>query len=172
MHRPTFSTLLLLPMLAGPVVAQDTPKPQYTLREEEPLVGTRLRRDQVHGSKVAVNLPYDQLPPADKEALHAWWESIPPGDEPPFPAQGLAAVYDPLRKAHEVLSQPGKLFVVATVGADGTVIDARVYEAPSQKMARFAAQLLLLTKFKPAICSGQPCRMDFPLQMTFRVTSG
>ena len=150
--------------------AQDVARPQYSLKEENPQIGSRIRRDQVSGSLIALNLPYSQLPPQDKLALHAWWESIPPDDEPPFPAEGLSVLLDPLRKVHAAFLKAGDLFVVATVGKDGKVLEAKVIDQPSGEMGAFAARLLLLTKFKPAVCSGQPCSMQFPLRMKFTVS--
>ena len=161
------SSILSLVCYPGIGVAQEAPKPQYSLKEEEPRLGTNIRKNQLTGPRIALNLPYAQLAPEEKDSLRSWWEGIPDSDEPPFPAEGLRALYDPLRKAHNALSDPGNLFAVATVGPDGKVIEAKVFEAPSKTMATFAAKLLLLTTFKPALCSGQPCRMDFPLRMTF-----
>ena len=31
------------------------------------------------------------------------------------------------------------------------------------------ANVLLLIKFKPALCQGQPCAMGFPVKVTFKV---
>lgn len=150
--------------------AQEAPKPQYRLKEDESSTGTHIRRDRLTGSSIALNRPYARLSQADKEALHSWWENMPSGDEPPFPAQGLGALYAPLGKVHDAQLEPGTLFAVATVGTNGEVVEAKVFEAPNAKMAQAAARLLLLTEFKPAVCAGQPCRMDFPLRMTFTVT--
>lgn len=151
--------------------AQDAPKAQYSIKEDEARVGTRIRRDQLQGANVALNLPYAQLPEQDKESLRGWWENIAPGDEPPFPVRGLRDLFDPLRKAHNALQDAGSLFAVATIGSDGKVADVKVYEAPSKKMGDFAARVLLLTDFKPAVCSGAPCQMEFPLRMKFTVSS-
>jgi hypothetical protein len=163
------STLLLF--CSTFAVAQDVAKPQYSLKEENPQIGSLIRRDQVSGSLIALNLPYAKLPPQDKLVLHSWWESIPPNDEPPFPAGGMSVLLDPLRKVHAAILKPGDLFVVATVGKDGKVLEARVIEEPSREMGAFAARLMLLTSFKPAVCSGQPCSMQFPLRMKFTVSS-
>jgi hypothetical protein len=39
----------------------------------------------------------------------------------------------------------------------------------NRDMANFAGKVLLLTAFKPAVCRGRPCRMDFPLMYEFVV---
>jgi hypothetical protein len=94
------SRLHLLAALAGVgtvevTVAQIAPPPQYELKEADPAIGSHIKRQQVRGSSVALNLPYHQLPEADRRRLHSW------------------------------------------------------------------------TKFKPAVCAGQPCRMEFPLNTNF-----
>ena len=68
-----------------------------------------------------------------------------------------------------LLGDTGKLFAVATVSAKGKVTEVRVYEAPSQAMGKFVGQVLMVTAFKPARCSGKPCQMDFPLEMRFSI---
>jgi hypothetical protein len=59
--------------------------------------------------------------------------------------------------------------LIATVEANGEVSSVKAIGSPSPEMTKFASTILLLTKFKPAICSGHPCRMDFPLWYEFQV---
>jgi hypothetical protein len=49
------------------------------------------------------------------------------------------------------------------------VSGVKAWGSPSPEMTKFAASVLLLTRFKPAICGGQKCRMDFPLKYLFIV---
>jgi hypothetical protein len=37
------------------------------------------------------------------------------------------------------------------------------------EQTKSASTILLLTRFKPAICGGRPCRMEFPLLYEFKV---
>lgn len=166
---PLAALLSLLPLGTYAEDVNEPVEPQYSIKEDEPALGTRIRHEQMTGSNVALNLPYERLPEKDKAALHAQWEHIAPGDEPPFPLKGLIALWDPLRQAQQKLGEEGSLFAVATVGADGRVTDVNVYKSPGQKMTRVVSQLLMLTPFKPAVCGGQPCQMDFPLRMNFSV---
>jgi len=166
---PLAALFSLLPLGAHAEDASSPDKPQYSIKEDEPALGTRIRHEQFTGSHVALNLPYERLPEEDKAALHAQWERIAPGDEPPFPTKGLIALFDPLRQAQQKLGEEGPLFAVATVGVDGRVTNVNVYKSPGQKMTRVVSQLLMLTPFKPAVCGGQPCQMDFPLRINFSV---
>lgn len=143
-------------------------RPENSIREEQPRTGSHIRQDVAHSS-IPINLPYAQLSPDDRSAFNANYESIAEGDEPPFPLKGLRALIDPIQKAQEKLFARGELFLVATIGPDGKARQVSSYRSPGPEMTNFAAQALMLTPFKPAICSGKPCTMDFPLRMTFRV---
>jgi hypothetical protein len=37
-------------------------------------------------------------------------------------------------------------------------------------MGQFAGTVFLMTRFKPAICKGRPCQMQFPLSLRFDIT--
>lgn len=157
----------LLPALLLEVRAQ--PYPEYGIKEDQPRTGSRIRQNAVGPTRIAVNLPYERLSPEDKAQLHDYYEHIADGDEPPFPRHGLRAVLDPIRQAQAKLLAEGNLFLIVTVGPDGKAKEVKAIGSPSPEMTRFAAQVLVLTPYKPALCSGQPCAMDFPLRMTFRV---
>ena len=81
----------------------------------------------------------------------------------------MKSILDVVRKGQEKLLVTGKLYLVATVEPSGKVSTVRAFGSPSPEMATFAGQVLLLTKFKPAVCGGRPCRMDFPLSYNFKV---
>lgn len=164
------SMLVALMCLVAPClcVAQD-PAPKYTIKEDDPRLGSTLRRDQFHGFSIAINLPYAKLPTSDRQSLHALYEQMPDGDEPPFPIYGLQAIYDPIRKAHDKLGDAGDLSVIATVDASGQVQRVEVFKSPSTQMSQFAASVLTMTKFKPALCAGKPCAMEFPVRLSLTV---
>ena len=35
------------------------------------------------------------------------------------------------------------------------------------ELVQYAGMTVMLTKFKPALCQGQPCKMQFPMVFTF-----
>jgi hypothetical protein len=81
----------------------------------------------------------------------------------------LGSIFDVVRKGQERLLVSGKFYFVATVEPDGKVSTVKAYGSPSPEMAKFVGEVLLLTKFKPAVCRGRPCRMDFPVACDFKV---
>jgi hypothetical protein len=149
-------------------VAQSDP-PQYGIKFDSPPTGSHIRRDAVRGKAVPLNRTYPQLTAEQRALVHSWYESIAPGDEPPFPAEGTKPIHDALRKAQAKLLVSGELMLIATVEPNGEVSSVKAIGSPSPEMTKVAGTVVLLTKFKPAVCSGQPCKMEFPLWYEFRV---
>jgi len=150
-------------------IAQDQPRPEFGLREQQPGAGSLVRRQVVGPTVIPLNLSYEQLSPQDRARFNGNYEAVPPGDEPPFPVGGLKVILDPIGKAQAKLSVTGNLFVIAKVDSSGVAHEVTAVGSPSPEMTQFASQVLLLTRFKPARCSGQPCAMEFPLRMQFQV---
>jgi hypothetical protein len=158
--------LALAPSLGA--IAQ-TGEAEYSIKQDRPPPGFLIRRDAVRGKALPFNRTYQQLTAEQRALVHSWYESIPAGDEPPFPAEGTKPIHDAVRKGQAKMLVKGELMLIATVEANGEVSSVQAIGSPSPEMTKFASTILLLTKFKPAICSGQPCKMDFPLWYDFQV---
>lgn len=159
---------LCLAAVSTRCIAQES-TPQHSIKEDNPPTGSRIRRDDVKSVALPINQTYQQLTPQERAYINSWYEYVAPGDEPPFPLNGMRSILDMVSKGQEKMLVTGKLYLVATVEPNGTVSTVKAYGAPSPEMAKFAGQVLLLTKFKPAVCGGRPCRMDFPLLYNFKV---
>jgi len=124
--------------------------------------GTILKKDIRWDSKIPLNKTYAELSAEQKAELHKMYENLPEGDEPPFPEQGMKPIFSAIRKAQRIRQARGELNMAVTVGPDGnaTKVEDRggVYDI---QMTEIAQQVLLLTKYKPAVCKGQPCTMQF-----------
>ena len=92
-----------------------------------------------------------------------------PLDEPPFPVAGLKPIHEAIAEIQRRLLAQGKLSMLAEVDAQGKVTGVSVYESPDPKLTQAAATVLMLTQFKPAVCRGEPCKMSFPLRVTFHL---
>lgn len=149
------------------LLAQNPVDTRHSMREDEPALGTRIKRTVVSGSNLPFDLRYDQLSPDQRQYFHSLYERVADGDEPPYPLNGLKDIYGPLSAAQRKLLVEGDLDITATVGSDGAVQRVSVHKAPSKAMGDFASKMLMATPFKPARCSGQPCRMDFPVSGSF-----
>ena len=162
---------LLLLALGGvatpPLWAQ--PSPQYNIKDRDPPTGSNIRRNITEGSRIPINRTYGEMSPEEKEAVHSYYEKIETGDEPPFPAEGLRPVHDAIAKAQQTLLVTGQLMLVASVGPDGKVTEVKAIGSPSREMVQAAGSIVALTRFKPALCKGTPCKMDFPFLFNFKV---
>ncbi|NRF72476.1 energy transducer TonB [Aquincola sp. S2] len=155
--------LLLLALSAQAVESQ------YSIKEEHPPLGSAIRRHAVFGSPIPINKRYEELTASEKALVNQVYENVQPGDEPPFPADGLKPIHEAMRKAQAKLLVEGDLILIVTVGPNGSPTAVKVIGSPSAEMTNFAATVLLLTRFKPAVCQGSPCQMQFPFAFNFRV---
>lgn len=125
-----------------------------------------LRRD-VATPNVPLDKRYDQMDESQHALLRARYAGMGATDEPPWPASGMAPLMMQLRQGADAYRVSGQLDMTVDVGPDGAARSISVYEgAGDPQFAKFAASLLMTTKYKPALCAGQPCAMAWPLQVT------
>jgi hypothetical protein len=124
--------------------------------------GTIIKKDIRWNSKVPLEATYGELNDEQRAELLSMYEKLEPGDEPPYPLEGMKPIFSAIKKAQRVLQARGELNMVVNVDAEGkaTTVEDRgnVYNA---QMTELTQQVLLLTKYKPAVCKGQPCAMQF-----------
>jgi len=160
--------LVALASLTAPVCFAQ-PNPQYGIKDPSPPLGSNIRRNITEGSHVPINKTYSELSPEEREAVHRYYEKIETGDEPPFPAEGLQPIHSAVAKAQQKLLVTGQLVLIASVGPNGNVTEVKAIGRPSPEMVQAAGSIVALSKFKPALCKGQPCNMDFPFVFDFKV---
>lgn len=156
----------LLALVAAALAALST----AALAQSEPQGGGLRAPGMAPGQsiqRVADSRPYGQLSVQERAQLHAQYERIDAGDEPPYPSAGMAAVMEPLNRAQAKVPVRGWLRLVADVDARGRVVDVKAFGTAPKAMAEFGAQVLAQVAFKPARCKGQPCRMQFPIEVDF-----
>ncbi|MEJ0085046.1 MAG: hypothetical protein WDO72_05165 [Pseudomonadota bacterium] len=143
--------------------------PTRNVQEATSETGTILKKDIRWTSKIPLNKTYGELTEAQKEELHKMYESLPPGDEPPFPINGIKPIFTAIKNAQRTLQARGALDLAVTVGPDGKAIKVDDFSnLRSTQMAELAQQVLLLTTYKPGVCSGQPCTMQFRFTQKLR----
>jgi hypothetical protein len=113
-------------------------------------------------SEVPLNRVYGKLTDEERAHLHAMYSSLAPGDEPPFPLKGLKSIFTTIRLAQRQHQAVGELDMFVTVGPDGVPRKVESHGTVSNaKMTEVARQALMSTKYKPAMCHGTPCEMEF-----------
>jgi TonB family protein len=115
----------------------------------------------------ALDRSYEQLSVQERVNFLAAYEMVKANDEPPFPIKGLGAFYYPMAKAQEKLNLSGELIMEISIDVYGDATKVQTLSSPSDVITKFATQLAMLIKFKPAKCDGKPCVMDFPLRILF-----
>jgi hypothetical protein len=147
--------------------------PVRLTNEATSTTGTIIRKDLTWSSNIPLNKTYEELSPEEKAEFHALYEAMPPGDEPPFPIHGLRPVFNNIKKGQQIVRARGRLNMIVTVGPDGKAIDVMdmggVGGVNALEMSRYAGSVLLMTKFKPAICGGKPCKSQFPFILDLKL---
>ena len=118
-------------------------------------------------SAVPFDKTYAQMS-ADQKALIAQdYESLSPGDEPPYPALGLSHMSTYLMRLAEMTSPTGPLVATVDVGPDGQARSVSVYKSPDATVTSMVTALLAKESYKPAKCGGAPCAMTYVMRVNF-----
>ncbi len=116
---------------------------------------------------VPFDKPYGQLTAVQKARLKAAYVEMGEADEPPFPVGGLQAIYEPITEGQQRLHASGTFRAAIEVDERGEPISMAIYRSPSKAVTKFVSGIVMLSKFKPALCSGTPCKMGFPVVIAF-----
>ncbi|STQ89083.1 energy transducer TonB [Iodobacter fluviatilis] len=140
------------------------------------LADNEISAESVTGSNIAkkqrwnglpLNKSYAELSEQEKLSIHALYQDIKAGDEPPYPLKGMRAIIDPVNKITKKILVTGNLELLLTVNANGEGENVEIISSPDPKFTQLVISILFITQFKPAICNGQPCAMQFPLSLSF-----
>src|SRR4051812_3459783 len=150
----------------------DPPAAEFSMRGASPPVGSHIKRDHARAAKIPLNLKYSEMSAEQQRAVKGQYEAMAEADEPPFPSDGLRRILDQVLKANSKLLVDGPMELVVDVDENGDAMAVSVLRSSSPEMTNFAARVLMLTKYKPAICGGQRCRMQYPLNINFALEYG
>ncbi len=134
---------------------------QYSLKEDMPATGTNVRKAIASGGGLPFHKTYAELTPDEKQNLSLLYPALEEGDEPPFPAHGLKHVYGALSALYGKLRTSGHLILYVNVDSEGKATSVSVVSSPSPELTKYAAAVVMLEKYKPAVCGGKPCSMAF-----------
>ena len=149
--------------------ADELPPARYDLKQQAASTGTHLTRKVVSGSAIPINRRYADLMPDEQRLVKSHYEPMLPFDEPPFPANGLQPIFEAVRGIQHNLLASGELTMFVEIDANGDAVSVSVLKSPDPKLTQALAGVLMLTKYKPAICAGAPCKMGYPFRMKFTV---
>ena len=159
--------LLFLALFAAGSAWAQAPAPRYSLKQQDPDTGTNIRRDAVSDSGIPVDKKYAELTAEQQGWLKSQYEDMAAEDEPPFPANGMAPIYKAVAVAQQRYPARGPLTLYVDVNSQGEATAVSVFESPDPQLAKAVATILMLEKYKPAVCKGAPCAMQFPFRVLF-----
>jgi hypothetical protein len=120
-------------------------------------------------------LPYDrsyeQLTPEQKALLRAEYDSVGPNDEPPYPKYGLADVADAVSRMSVRAPIEGEVVLTVRVDELGDAKSVSIYKTPDTRLSNLVALMVTRSKFKPGLCEGRPCAMDYVFKYYFKVSA-
>lgn len=157
----------LLPLLMHGVClaahAQDPPR--YTLKERQATTGSFIARDTVTWS-IPLDKRYDQLTPEQKAMVRSVYVDMKPQDEPPFPVEGLGKMLEVMQEGTRKVrgGVRGELYLIVHVSSAGDADSVEILRSPDERWGRFTAGVAMLTKYKPGICNGAPCAMEYAIR--------
>jgi hypothetical protein len=138
-----------------------------TYSTKETATGSYIPRPVTTGIDVPVDKNYVQLTPEEKRRVRSLYQSMPEGDEPPYPLHGLRPIFEAAERVQKALQVNGKLALAVTVNSKGEPINVEMIQSPDKQMTKIMAEVLLLQKYSPASCKGIPCQMQYPLRINF-----
>jgi hypothetical protein len=150
--------------MATAAVAAD----QYALREDAPVIGTNIVRAAVVWP-VPINRRYEELSSEQRHIVRDDYVTLASGDEPPYPAEGMAAVLREVAKIQSQEMASGLLHLAVRVDASGHPRGIAVLASPSQAIEQSVAIALLDAAYKPGKCDGKPCDSDFSFKYRFEL---
>jgi hypothetical protein len=162
---PTF--LFLVVLHCGIVEAADDNRPRYSLKQDRPDTGTYISKDVVSGSVIPLDKRYAELSPKEQSYVKSQYENLGPNDEPPFPVDGLRPIYKAIAAVQQKLLVTGEMTLAVEVNPQGQATSVSALRSADPEMTKLAATVLMLQRYKPALCNGDPCIMQFPFRIAF-----
>ena len=172
--RPVVAALSLLlalscfaqvPRLAPPDEQRprDREAMRYRLKDVAP-TGSNIVETRAYANRYPLDRPYSQFTPEEKARLREEYETMAEEDEPPFPEQGFRPIIHQIARMIPLLRVEGYVHINVTVDKDGKATKFDLVQYPNTETARSVAYFLGQAKYKPAVCSGQPCEMQLPFR--------
>ncbi|GAA5173982.1 hypothetical protein GCM10025771_02560 [Niveibacterium umoris] len=121
---------------------------------------------------VPLDRPYSKFSNAQKALFASEYDALDRADQPPFPIDGIAPLIPEIRSAAQdqlSLRSKVKIRMLADISESGTVTATSLLgpapEASEIPFVLAVSKALTKARFQPALCSGKPCAMAFPLYL-------
>ena len=148
-----------------PLNPESIERKTYSMKES--VLGSQLKRDTVKNVAVPIDKTFAQLTPQEKLVVKAPYGPMGADDEPPYPLYGLRKSFEASIKLADALRVRGELVLAVNVDSTGQPLSVEVIDSPDKEMTKRMAAVLMLDKYKPAVCSGAPCKKQYWFRMNF-----
>lgn len=164
--------MLLCALITGACVTHplhaQVAAPEYGVKLESAATGSSVRRYNLALSPVPINRSFGELSAEEQQTVRLWFDSLKTSEEPPYPVEGLRPIYAAISKAQQLILTWGKIKARAWIDVAGNVDRIEFFELPDPRLREVVTATLFPMKFKPALCAGRPCEMEFPIVVTFK----
>jgi hypothetical protein len=160
------TSALMLCFQLSATASDEVPTAQFAVRQESASLGSNVRQDIVKSEVLPLDKQYADLTVEQKKSLKSEYEKMSDADEPPYPTNGLLPVFKSPAQAHEKsgLKNSGKIVLYIPVDSQGNPKSVSASESPDPDLTKVTAIALMTQKYKPAVCNGTPCAMEFPFR--------
>jgi hypothetical protein len=161
-RRPWLWMLMTCAVLSPDITLSQSPSADTNVKEDVPGTGTRINRTIASSQRFPLNKKWSELSEEDRAAFRSQYEDMPDTDEPPYPIDGMAPIFRQLSIDAGRAGVYGVFEIDVTVNPQGKATKVTLVKYSSVEAAKVVAYILVHTKYKPAVCHGKPCIMDFP----------
>ncbi|WP_374568092.1 hypothetical protein [Ideonella sp.] len=137
--------------------------PGFVIDEDYRLTG----ECNVQWPKLPFRGSYRWLSRDERAWLLQWYESVPDGDRPPYPKDGIGEIINHVGRAAAFHGETftGSATVFVEVDSTGTVVAASAKQGSDAKVSKMIGDAVSILEFDAASCSGKPCKMILPVQL-------
>ncbi|MNM18950.1 MORN repeat protein [compost metagenome] len=154
-------------LLSGKEVAPISTQ-RFQVKHHQASVGSHLADVAASGYIVPPEKSYARLTPDQQRVVkHAYYPVLQEDDVPPYLANGNAELSRTLSSVVGRLDKVGEIHANVSVDEQGTPRSVALLKVPSRQAGEMVASVLMLAKYTPGRCGGQPCAMAVPFRFSF-----
>lgn len=162
---PWLWLLITCSILSPEMALSQSPSANTSVKEAAPETGTRVPRTIASSQRFPLSKKWSELSQEDRAAFRSQYEDMPDTDEPPYPVDGMAPIFQQLSIEAGRAHVYGEFVIDVTVNPHGKGTKVTLVKYSSVEAAKVVAYVLVHTQYKPAVCHGKPCIMDFPFSV-------
>jgi len=135
---------------------------RYEVKHKQPPTGSHLAEVAASGYFVPPEKPYAGLTPEQQRAVKSFYHILQEDDVPPYPANGNGELSRHLSALIPRMDKFGHVKANVSVDEKGVPQSVALLSMPSPQSGELVASMLMLIKYTPGSCAGQPCAMAVP----------